>query len=179
VKGLALVGAVLIATGCRSTVVTDLDGRSVDPLAAAERVSVLLFVSTSCPISNRYAPEIVRIAARFAPRAVAFHLVYADTHEADAEVRTHALEHAFTIPVLRDPKRRLVAAAKATATPEAAVFRGRELVYHGRIDDRWIDLGRDRPVPTSHDLELTLDAVLDGKPIAVHETPVIGCALPP
>ena len=46
--------------------VTDLDGDPVDPLAPDDRIDALVFVRTDCPISNRYAPELARIATRFA-----------------------------------------------------------------------------------------------------------------
>ena len=47
--------------------VFDLDGRLVDPLAlpAGTRAHVLVFTTTDCPISNRYAPEIQRLAAAY------------------------------------------------------------------------------------------------------------------
>jgi hypothetical protein len=57
----------------------DLDGHTLDPLAgAAARASVFLFTPTDCPISNRYAPELHRIRNAFAPRGIAFLLVYVD-----------------------------------------------------------------------------------------------------
>ncbi|HVG86104.1 MAG TPA: hypothetical protein VM820_16370, partial [Vicinamibacterales bacterium] len=45
--------------------VVDLDGRPVNPLRvpAEARAHVLVFTTTDCPISNRYAPEITRLAA--------------------------------------------------------------------------------------------------------------------
>ena len=47
-----------------------------------------MFVSATCPISNRALPEVARVAARFAGRAD-FTLVYPD--DSDAEVpRTRA-----------------------------------------------------------------------------------------
>ena len=39
-------------------------------------ITVLIFVSTDCPVSNRYAPEITRLLEEFSPRGVRFQLVY-------------------------------------------------------------------------------------------------------
>ena len=64
------------------------------------------------------------------------------------------------------PRHALVTVAAATVTPEAAVFAGGRLVYHGRIDDRYVDLGLERPSPTKRDLADALAAVLAGKPVA-------------
>jgi hypothetical protein len=37
---------------------TDLDGHPVNPFSSDAQATVLLFVQTDCPISNRYAPTI-------------------------------------------------------------------------------------------------------------------------
>jgi hypothetical protein len=49
------------------------------------------------------------------------------------------------------------------------------LVYHGRIDDRFVDFGQTRRAPTTHDLEQVLDAVLAGKPAPEAAAPAVGC----
>jgi hypothetical protein len=59
--------------------------------------------------------------------------------------------------------------AHVTTTPEAAVFRSngdvlRE-VYRGRIDDRYLSIGQERPQPQQHDLEAAISAALAGKPV--------------
>jgi thiol-disulfide isomerase/thioredoxin len=43
---------------------------------ATNRATVLVFISTECPYSNRYAPEIQRIYKEFAAKDVRFWLVY-------------------------------------------------------------------------------------------------------
>ena len=65
-----------------------------------------------------------------------------------------------------------------TVTPEVAVLSAdQKLLYRGRIDDRYIDFGKDRPEPTVRDLERALDAIVAGKPVPVAETRAIGCIL--
>ena len=68
--------------------------------------------------------------------------------------------------------------AKARVTPEAAIFLpNRKLAYHGRIDDRYIDFGKARNAPTTHDLEAALEAVIAGKPVPSEATRAVGCYL--
>jgi hypothetical protein len=169
---------VLGLLGCRpASEVIDLEGRSADPLAVAAAATVLVFASPTCPISNRYAPELGRLHRRFAPRGVVFFLVYTDGDP--AALRQHAREHAYPFATLRDPTRALVRASAVTVTPEAAVFvAGRRLVYHGRIDDRFVDFGRERAEPTRHDLAETLEAVLAGRAVPAPATSALGCAIP-
>jgi hypothetical protein len=160
--------------------VTDLDGAPVDPLAGLAPATVLVFVSTACPISNRYAPEIHRIYERFSPRGVAFYVVYPLAGETREAVRVHVREYGFSFGALRDPMHVLVRRAGVTATPEVAVFlAGGKLVYRGRIDDRQIDFGRTRAEPTRRDLEVALDEILAGHPVEERTTTSIGCAIPP
>jgi len=64
------------------------------------------------------------------------------------------------------------------APPEAAVVdQGGTLRYHGRIDDRWVSLGRDRSSPTHSDLAEALSATLAGHLVAQAGPPAVGCIL--
>jgi hypothetical protein len=78
---------------------------------------------------------------------------------------------------MRDVDLKLVKATGVTVTPEVALMKGTELLYRGRIDDRYVDFGKDRPQPTRRDLDVALDQAIAGKPIAVRETRAIGCYL--
>jgi hypothetical protein len=156
----------------------DLAGRAVDPLATHSGATVLLFVRTDCPITNRYAPELQRLAQEFKGRSVAFWLVYPDRDEAATHIESHMREYGFPGQALRDPKHVLVHEAHATVAPEAAIFNGAgKLVYHGRIDDRYVEVGKSRPSAQVHDLENAIAATLDGKAVSHSETRAIGCSL--
>ncbi len=157
--------------------VLDLENRTVDPfqIAGGAKAVVFLFTATDCPISNRYAPEVQRLYEAFAPKGVRFFVVYPNPAEKAAEIREHANAFGYRAGVLRDPHQALVKLANATITPEAAVFVNGRLVYHGRIDDRFVDFGVDRPVPTKRDLDEALTAVLAGKPVPHPVTQAVGC----
>lgn len=175
----------------------DLDGRPVQPLTTAaagtevenevgagseagggRTATVFFFVGTECPISNRYAPELRRLAADYGDRGVAFWLVYPDDDGPEA-IRRHRAEFELPMPALRDPDHRLVERAGAEVTPEAAVFSaGGELLYGGRIDDWYVDFGRPRAAPTRRDLRRALDAVLAGRRPPNRRRRAVGCAIP-
>ncbi len=174
---LALLGgtAAPVATGS----LYDLEGHVVDPLAdETAQVTVFLFTRTDCPISNRYAPEVRRLHDRFAARGVRFWLVYPDRGTTAEAIRAHLVEYGYPMGALRDPEHALVRSTGARVTPEAAVFaRGRGLVYHGRIDDRFPGFGQARAEPSSRDLEATLEALLDGRDPPTAATEAVGCFL--
>jgi thiol-disulfide isomerase/thioredoxin len=146
------------------------------PLSAAEPVSVLVFTTTDCPISNRYAPEITRLAAKF-DRQAKFVLVYPVPADSPELIREHKKKFAYAIESIRDTDQKFVKMTGVTVTPEVAVMRGSQILYRGRIDDRYVELGRERPQPTQHDLENALSAAIAGKPIAQRETQAVGCIL--
>jgi hypothetical protein len=176
-----LFAAVLLALAATAPVrVVDLQGRAVDPfqIAAGAKAVVFVFTATDCPISNRYAPEIQRLRREYADHGVRFFLVYPNPADTPAAIREHAKAFAYPADaLLRDPKQRLAKASSVTIAPEAAVFAEGRLVYHGRIDDRFVDFGVDRPEPTVRDLDEALRAVLAGKPVAHPVTQAVGCYL--
>jgi hypothetical protein len=160
--------------------VPNLAGASVDPLQPSEatKATVLVFISTECPYSNRSAPEIRRIHDAFGPKGVRFWLVYPNPAETPAIIRAHLKAFGYPDIALRDTRHDLVKLAGPMVTPEAAVFDARgHLAYRGRIDDRFVALGRERPAPTRHDLENALTLTLAGKPVVPATTQAFGCFL--
>jgi thiol-disulfide isomerase/thioredoxin len=149
---------------------------AIAPPGAAEPVSVLVFTTTDCPISNRYAPEIQRLAARFDGNAK-FILVYPVPSDSPGLIAAHHQKFGYSLEHLRDAGQQLVKKTGVTVTPEVAVMKGSTVVYRGRIDNRYMAFGVERPKPTTHDLEDALKAAIAGKPIAMKETRAIGCIL--
>jgi hypothetical protein len=177
---LALVGALTAAAAAGPAMtVLDIAGRSLRLFEPqAREVQLLFFLSTDCPISNRYAPEITRICGEYAPRGVRCVAVYPDAADA-AAVKRHRQEFGFpeAIAGAVDRDRRLVRAVGPRVTPEAAVFTQAGRVYRGRIDDLYVDIGRMRRTATTYDVREALDAVLAGRPVTRPETEAIGCSI--
>lgn len=158
--------------------VIDLSGKPVDPFAPRPaKAAVFVFVKTDCPISNRYAPEVKRLYSQFSRKGVLFWLVYPDSNLSLDAIRKHVKEYDYPCAALQDLQHRLVEVCKAQVTPEAAVFTAdRQLIYHGRIDDRYVAFGKSRPAPARRDLQEVLTALLDGRPIPSSQ-PAIGCLI--
>ena len=176
-RALPMVAAILYLTvaGIAQQGPTDAHGKNVDPLAAKGKPVVLLFLSTDCPISNRYAPTIQALAKKFDTRAD-FWLIYPGPQDSPQAIADKLHDYGYELPWLRDPNHVLVAKAQATITPEAAVFDGEgRLQYHGRIDDLYESISRSRRAATEHDLEDAVQAVLSGTPIKTKTAPAVGC----
>lgn len=145
---------------------------------ADSRAEVLLFITTDCPIANAFAPEIGRIVSEYGPRGVRFTLVYTDATLTPEACRTHAAEYGHGAPWVLDARQERVRRHGVTITPEAVVLgSGGARVYRGRIDDRYLAPGRYRLQPTTRELRDAIEAVLEGRPVAVAETPAAGCPI--
>jgi thiol-disulfide isomerase/thioredoxin len=155
----------------------DLTEKEIDPLAnSTGRGKVFLFVRPDCPISNRLAPEFAGLVRKFEPQGIGFFLVYPDAAIDAASIRKHLADFGYPCEGLRDPKHELVELTGATVTPEAVVFdANQEIVYRGRINDLYVDFGKARQAPTTHDLADALEAVVAGEPVALPVTKAVGC----
>jgi hypothetical protein len=164
-----------------------IDGRDITSLAGpGVKFIATIFVATDCPISNRYLPLLARLAHEFAPRGVRLWLVYPNPGDTLAAVRAHQAQYpaASSLPQLLAPGTPFLAHAHAHVTPEAAIFHAgavmsQPVLWHGRIDDRYLSFGTQRPAATRHDFADALNAVLAGKKPTPPAGPPVGCAIIP
>ena len=160
----------------------DLDGRAVR-LAPAQNgdVVVLVFVASDCPISNRYLPELTRLQKTVAAEKGTFWFVYPNLTETDAAIRAHQATYGAAGDVLRDEDQALARLTGAKVTPEAAVLvrHGAEMrvVYTGRIDDRYLSIGNERPQATRHELVKAIQAAMAGRSVPGPGGPPVGCGI--
>jgi AhpC/TSA family len=164
----------------------DIDGHDVTSLHGQDtKYIAVVFVATDCPISNRYLPLLVQLAHQFASRGVRLWLIYPNPGDTLAAVRSHQLQYpaAGSLPQLIAPAPRLLAHAHVHVTPEAAILSldsiHQPALWHGRIDDRYLSFGTQRPTATRHDLADALTATLAGHLPALPPAPPVGCAIVP
>jgi len=175
---LFVVAAVMTCSGLSAAQQTavDLDGHAVNPLTGdSGKIVVLVFLRRDCPVSSRYAPAIQKISKEYSDTA-SFWLVYPDKSDSAQAIRKYLADYGYRLPALRDPAHALVKMSRVQLTPEAAVFgRNHELVYDGRIDDWFVELGSARPAATTHELEDAIRAAAAGKIAAKTEVRGVGC----
>jgi hypothetical protein len=183
--------AAVVLLGCLSMMAraaepfgTDLNGHPVEQIASpGTKAVVLFFAASDCPIANRYIPEIERLDREFAAQGVRFWWVYPNPGDTAAVVRRHDEQFDIHANAVLDTNQRLTRMAHVTMTPEVAVFipflAGLREVYRGRIDDRYLALGQERPAATRHDLEMAIRAVLAKDPVPQPDGPPVGCSIVP
>jgi hypothetical protein len=151
---------------------------------------LLVFGAVDCPIANAYAPELDAIFERVS--SLGWHMVYVypDPTLDEAAVADHRRAYSLRMPACIDREHRLVHAVGATVTPEVALVRigpdaamasavPFELLYAGRIDDRYPERGVRRPAPTVRDLRDAIESAAAGRPPEVIRTPAVGCIIEP
>jgi hypothetical protein len=145
--------------------------------APAGKANVLLFVSSDCPVSNSFAPEIQRVCSRFAGDGVTCVLVYEDAGIDERGVRAHMADYRYdSIAAAIDFDGAIARRAGASVIPQAIVVDANGAVrYRGRINNFYAALGKPRQQVTVHDLRDAVEALLAGRPITNPETEALGC----
>lgn len=149
------------------------------PLVArgAREVRVSLFLATECPISNRYVPELNRLAAEFAGRGVQIAALFPEPNLAAVRLAQWRDDFKPAFPIAIDAEAREARRLGATVTPEAVVTIDAQVVYRGRIDDRYVSWGKSRPAPTRRDVVLVLEQLLRGERPPLVTTKAWGCVI--
>jgi len=158
---------------------TDVAGKTWTLPVPEAKATVLVFISVDCPIANRYAPEIKRVADEFGPKGVAMFRVYWDATVANADMVKHGEEFGYGFPGFVDHGLKFVKAVGATVTPEAAVIGvDGKVKYRGRINDMYLEHGRIKPGEYRQDLRVAIEEVLAGKTVTEPVATAIGCGIP-
>jgi len=162
-----------------SLAVKDGAGRMYRPFQLEDgvRASILFFVTSDCPVANKYAREIQRIAKEYKPRKIKSCLVYVDPDMTTGDMAGHMKDFGHDgLTSFLDKRHRLVKAVGATVTPEAAEVVGDgKIAYRGRIDNFYEKLGVGRRQVTRRDLRDALEAILKGQQVTVPRTKAVGC----
>lgn len=140
--------------------------------------SVVVFLSTECPISNGYLPRLNQLASDFGERGVKVIGINSNDGTSLQDLRTHRQEFAIRFPVVRDAGAVIAETMQATHCPQAVILDGEgKIRYLGRVDDRYSKRGGAANDVQRFDLRIALEEVLAGQPVSVDRTKVIGCPI--
>ncbi len=141
------------------------------------KATVIAFVSTSCPVSKRFAPTLAQLERDYAMRGVKFVFIDPLVSDTATDIAAAVRVHGFKSPFMRDVDREVRNALGARSTTEVFVLdAARTLVYRGAVDDQY-GLAYSLDAPRQRLLADALDAVLAGKAPRVQATSAPGCAL--
>jgi len=153
--------------------ITKLDGSPAQFSNLKGDVTLVMFISVQCPVSNAYDDRMNALYQDYAAKGVKFIVINANRTEPAAAVQEHARQHNFQFAVYKDENNAVADKFGATVTPETYVIDSAGVIcYHGSIDDSQ-NLAR----VTTQRLRLALDAVLAGKEPPQTETKAFGCSI--
>jgi peroxiredoxin len=153
--------------------ITKLDGSPAQFSNLKGDVTLVMFISVQCPVSNAYDDRMNALYQDYAAKGVKFVVINANRTEPAAAVQEHARQHNFQFAVYKDENNAVADKFGATFTPETYVIDSAGVIrYHGSIDDSQ-NLAR----VTTQRLRLALDAVLAGKEPPQAETKAFGCSI--
>jgi len=153
-------------------IVQDMNRHPLSYKSLKGNVTVVMFFSTRCPISNAFNFRRNTIYRDFNKR-VKFIVVDSNSNESFDEVRAYAKEVGFDFPVYKDVNNEVADHFGVMATTDTFVIDANGVVqYRGYIEDA---LNPTRT--TRRPLRLAIEALLDGKPVEVGETSARGCAI--
>jgi len=148
-------------------------GRGGEPV-----VTVLVYVSTTCPVANSYTTELNRLSRQW-PKAVQLYGIVADPKVARDEAAEHFKKFDAEFPVLLDAAGVLAGVLQPTHVPECFVIgKNRKLAYRGAIDNAYESIGRRRVAVERHYLRDAIEATVDGEPVDPASTQPVGCYFP-
>jgi peroxiredoxin len=135
--------------------------------------SVLIFVSTKCPVSNAYNDRMEKLAQDYKARGINVIGINANAAETGEAVKAHAAENKLSFPIFKDPANKVADRLGATVTPEAYFLdASNKLIYRGRIDN-----AKDAAQVNSCELRDAIEASLYGKPVAKTSASAFGCTI--
>jgi hypothetical protein len=142
---------------------------------AHSQLKVMFFLSPSCTICRFYALELRSLYSDYHAQGVEFAGYAVGPLLTDSVVDAFRIEYQLPFPMERDDvmHRRL----NATVTPEVFVIHNDSVVYHGRIDDSFVGVGKRRAHVKNRELRNTIDCILQGRTIEVNHVPAVGCII--
>ena len=138
----------------------------------SELPTLIVFVSSKCPVANRYAARLNRLRNAYEGRAQ-IAAVFSNADETEAGVRKHAEAYQYRFASAVDSGGELARRFGATMTPQAFALDSKgTLRYRGAVDDNRIETR-----VTERYAENALAALVAGSAPLVAETAAFGCAI--
>lgn len=135
--------------------------------------TVLIFVSTQCPVSNAYNKRMEQLARDFQAKGVQVVGINSNVAETTDVIKQHAASNNLTFPILKDTGNKIADQLAAKVTPEAYFLdASNKLLYRGRIDN-----SRNGDAINANDLRDAIEAKLAGRPITKTEAVAFGCSI--
>ena len=109
---------------------------SLKDLSHDKKATVIMFISTECPVSNDYNERIVALHNDYKDQGVQFIGINSNKNESVKEIAEHNKVNKFGFLVLKDLKNKIADKFRARRTPEIYLLDEKRILrYRGAIDN--------------------------------------------
>lgn len=170
-------GAVIDAPNGLNFLLRDVTAKAPATISPAQfkggKGVILFFVSSTCPVTGRYADRVNALRKRF-EKDFAWIGVKSNARESENDITAFCAASRFDLPVVLDEDNAISSYYGVAVTPAFVLLDHAGVVrYIGAFDD---NVNAQAVKKTF--LPDAAWAVLAGKPVAVKKTPIFGCAFP-
>lgn len=154
----------------------ELNGQPLFSEQSLSKPTVVIFLGQECPISRRFVPRLNELHVMAKAKGIQLIGAFADSWATQESSERFRSDYEIEFPLYLDKEQKLARLLKPKAKPEAFVLGADwQLVYRGRIDDRFVAIGRLKSKFDQHDLSNAIDAVARGEAPEVAVTEPVGC----
>lgn len=173
IKSLYKYFLILFAMSACNPTITKMDGFVLD---FNEPIQVFYFLNTDCPICQKYQGV---FKTNQTIKGVRFYYVFYGNLD-EKNIKEYMNYDSIDISsVILDKEYKLFKKLKPTITPQVIVLQNGNMVYSGKIDDRFESLGAYKEKSTENYVFNTINLLLKNEPIKIHYTHPIGCFIEP
>ncbi len=142
------------------------------------KASIIVFFDPECPICQKYTKNIIEMDKKYSKEGIEIYIIYPFKILEAKSLSEFRDEFKFDLPIIYDPKRKLLKKLKANYSPEVFLLDNkRKTLYHGAIDNWFYGLGRNRAVPTEFYLLDAINAFKNNQTVKVKYVEPVGCML--
>ena len=146
---------------------------SLKDLTHEKKATVVMFISTQCPVFSDYNERIVALHNDYKDQGVEFIGINSNRNESVEDIAEHSKTNKFDFVVLKDLQNKIADKFGARRTPEVYLLDEKRILrYRGAIDNSQKD-------PETHYLRETLDLTVAGEEIPEDrkKTKAFGCTI--
>ena len=142
------------------------------------KASIIVFFDPECPICEKYTKNIIEMDKKYRKEGIEIYIIYPFKILEAKSLSAFRDEFKFNLPIIYDPKRKLLKKLKAKYSPEVFLLDNKQkTLYHGAIDNWFYGLGRNRAVPTEFYLLDAINAFKNNQNIKFKYVEPVGCML--
>ena len=137
--------------------------------------TLYLFLSDECIITQYYITTLNALVAEYSDD-IDMLAIFPNFSSKPKKIEAFYEKYKLNIPYKTDYYKELSTSLGATVTPEAILLDiNGKIVYQGRIDNSYVQIGKRRRVVTTQELSDAISSLINNEEIKVARTEAIGC----